>query len=132
MRPVLCLLLLTGCIDVIDARWDLDLETVDRASLVMRIACAMSEEPSEAPRLLISDVILPHMSGPELRERLLTELHDLPCLFISGYTARFAAGDLGQGVEFLQKPFSPFELVRRARRILDGRGGRGEPPAAKE
>jgi PAS domain S-box-containing protein len=71
--------------------------------------------------LLISDIVLPNMSGPELA-RCLGDLYPgLRSLFISAYPNDFliAQGRLEPGVETLEKPFSREALTRRVRQLLD-------------
>ncbi|HIE96472.1 MAG TPA: response regulator [Planctomycetes bacterium] len=68
-------------------------------------------------RLLITDVVMPAMNGPELASRLRSEKPDLPILYMSGYTNdAIAELDLAdfQAV-FLQKPFTPSEFVAKVR-----------------
>jgi nitrogen-specific signal transduction histidine kinase/ActR/RegA family two-component response regulator len=71
--------------------------------------------------LLITDVVMPEMSGPELAERLAERWPDLRVLFVSGYTddAVVAHGLIESTVDFLPKPFPQDELARRVRRALD-------------
>ena len=78
--------------------------------------------------LLISDVVMPDMRGPELGRRLLTERPEIRALFISGYAdgsspnrGEFSA-QFGATVPFLQKPFSPETLARKVREVLDQPG----------
>ncbi len=71
--------------------------------------------------LLISDVVMPDMNGRDLAERLTHEQPAMRILFISGYTSQILDG---QGVreedpELLPKPFSPADLTKRVREILD-------------
>jgi signal transduction histidine kinase/ActR/RegA family two-component response regulator len=77
--------------------------------------------------LLVTDVILPVMNGPDLVKRVHAMRPGLPVLFISGYTDRalIHRNQRERGTEFLQKPFRPDDLVRRVREILDGRRDRG-------
>ncbi len=58
--------------------------------------------------MLITDVVMPHLSGPELATKLATARPDVKILFISGYTddTVFRHGVLEGGVAFLQKPFN--------------------------
>jgi predicted ATPase/signal transduction histidine kinase/ActR/RegA family two-component response regulator len=76
--------------------------------------------------LLITDVLMPHMNGPQLAKRLQQVLPDMGILFLSGYTADAA---LRQGLHveaaFLQKPFSPDALARKTREVLDRRRAKG-------
>ena len=70
--------------------------------------------------LLLTDVLMPGLSGPELSERV-DALHGvLPTLFISGHTdnARLRRGDLPPHQRFLQKPFAPADLSRALRELL--------------
>lgn len=64
--------------------------------------------------LLVSDVVLGGLSGPELAVKLKARRPALKTLLMSGY----AATPVGPVDDFLAKPFSPFELARRVRRIL--------------
>jgi PAS domain S-box-containing protein len=71
--------------------------------------------------VLVTDVIMPGLSGPEVAERLSPD-GSLRTLFLSGYTAD-ALGDRGElppGSAFLEKPFSPTALLGALRALLDG------------
>lgn len=71
--------------------------------------------------LMVSDIVMPHMNGPEIYERIAPVCPGLRVLFMSGYTdsAIVENGALEHGVPFLQKPFTPEGLVRKVREILD-------------
>lgn len=71
--------------------------------------------------LLLTDVIMPGMSGRELADMVRPIRSDLKVLYISGYTdsAISRHGVLDDGVAFLQKPFSPTDIVRKVRQVLD-------------
>ena len=71
--------------------------------------------------LLVSDVVLEQMSGPELAKRLLALRSDLKVLFVSGYTddAIIHQGVLTSDTAFLQKPFTTEALARKIRQVLD-------------
>jgi len=71
--------------------------------------------------LLMTDVVLPGLSGPEVARRLVTTRTDTRVLYLSGYTndAVLRRGVLEAGVAFLQKPFTPGVLGRKIREVLD-------------
>ncbi|MGH7581509.1 MAG: PAS domain S-box protein [Gemmatimonadales bacterium] len=73
--------------------------------------------------LVISDVVMPELSGRELGARLALLQPELPVLYISGYTGDdvIQRGLLEPGVPFQQKPFTPEGLARKVRDMLDGR-----------
>jgi signal transduction histidine kinase/sensor domain CHASE-containing protein/ActR/RegA family two-component response regulator len=72
--------------------------------------------------MLITDVVMPHLSGPELATKLSSERPALKVLFISGYTddTVFRHGVLEGGVAFLQKPFNLKALAQKIREVLNG------------
>jgi len=73
------------------------------------------------PDLLLTDVVLPGQSGPQLAATLEERSPGLRVLFVSGY-ARDALGRaqiLGENVQFLQKPFTLNALLRKIRTLLD-------------
>ncbi len=79
-------------------------------------------EAHEGPiALLVTDVVMPDMSGPLLAERLVVRWPQMKVLYISGYAAGEAreSGILSAKVTFLQKPFSKDELLRKVRETLD-------------
>jgi two-component system cell cycle sensor histidine kinase/response regulator CckA len=71
--------------------------------------------------LLLTDVVMPEMSGRELAERFATLKPHAKVLFMSGYTddAIIRHGVLRPGTAYLQKPFSPETLAKKVREILD-------------
>jgi two-component system cell cycle sensor histidine kinase/response regulator CckA len=71
--------------------------------------------------LLVTDVVMPHMSGKELAHKLEELFPRMKKLFISGYTANAIVHRdvLDSGLEFMQKPFSSREFLSKVRDILD-------------
>jgi len=76
---------------------------------------------SDPIHLIILDVILPNMDGPDLAEQFLQRHPECRCLFVSGLpdTPRVAKQILGRGLPFLAKPFLPQALVKKVRAVLD-------------
>lgn len=72
-------------------------------------------------RLVIADVVMPHMGGKMMAEWLKSCYPDLKVLFTSGYTddAIVHHGVLQPGVAFLPKPYNPASLARKVREVLD-------------
>jgi PAS domain S-box-containing protein len=78
----------------------------------------------QAVSLVITDVIMPGMRGNELVKLIRQRDHDMPVLYLSGYTdnEELVSGDEAAApTEFLAKPFSPPDLARKLRRLLDAR-----------
>ncbi|MEE4315068.1 MAG: PAS domain-containing protein [Desulfofustis sp.] len=73
--------------------------------------------------LLLTDVVMPEMSGPEAAAIISTMQTGLQILFMSGYTedAIVRHGVLGNDINFLQKPVGPKQLAHAVRRCLDNR-----------
>ena len=71
--------------------------------------------------ILVTDVMMPRMSGMELAGRVQTLWPKTRTLFLSGYSAAAAVseGVLAEGVAFLEKPFSPRQLANKVREVLD-------------
>jgi len=92
----------------------------------------VAEDPEEALRLaaayhgiihlLVTDVVMPGMSGYDLAHRLSELRPDIKCLFMSGFAADFIPhkGILDTGLNFLAKPFSRDVLARKVREVLGG------------
>jgi two-component system cell cycle sensor histidine kinase/response regulator CckA len=84
-------------------------------------AISRAHEHPARVELLLTDVMLPGMNGPELA-RAIARLHpEARVLFISGYTdkAVIHQGLVGSGAAFLQKPFTAESLLRAIRALLD-------------
>jgi PAS domain S-box-containing protein len=73
--------------------------------------------------LVLSDVMMPHVNGLQLRERAATLRPDAKFLFMSGYSEEIVENLWAQGCAFLEKPFLPDELVGKVRELLKGEGG---------
>jgi CheY-like chemotaxis protein len=71
--------------------------------------------------LLFTDVVMPHMNGKELSDRVRMLFPQTKILFTSAYTesAVVHQGALNPGVELLQKPFTPSALALKVREVLD-------------
>jgi two-component system cell cycle sensor histidine kinase/response regulator CckA len=78
--------------------------------------------------LLLTDVVMPKMSGPELARRLTAGLPTLKVLYMSGYTDDSAVryGLVDGAVAYVQKPITPGSLTAKVREVLD-RPGEGTP-----
>ncbi len=102
------------------------LQAPDGESALQRLAG--SDEPVD---LLLTDVVLPGMSGPKLAETLAGERGNLAVLFMSGYPQDMLGGrpELPAHVAFIAKPFKPRDLAARVREVLDARGRAGRAPA---
>jgi CheY-like chemotaxis protein len=84
-------------------------------------ALALAATWSAAIDLLLTDVIMPEMNGPQLAAQLSAQRPGLRVLYASGYAAD-ALGPLGlatREVDLIQKPFTPGGLARRVRQALD-------------
>ena len=86
-------------------------------------ALEIVEQEGDALELLITDLVMPEMTGYELAERILETLPGIGVIYISGYAPDRVIPErrLAEELTFLQKPFPPRDLVRAARRVLDAR-----------
>jgi PAS domain S-box-containing protein len=84
-------------------------------------ALKMAEARNWAVHLLLTDVIMPGGSGPDVADRLKERCPDLKILYMSGYTGTAMAhqGILKSGNPLLQKPYSPDALLQKVREVLD-------------
>src|SRR5499427_4405068 len=81
----------------------------------------LSDTPGREIALVLTDVVMPTMSGRELVRRLTDKHPHLRVLYMSGYTDNVitSGGVLEPGLAFLQKPFTPASLARKVREVLD-------------
>ncbi|HKJ00247.1 MAG TPA: PAS domain S-box protein [bacterium] len=85
----------------------------------------IARESEESIDLLLTDVVMPGLSGPQLVEKLGAEQPDLHVLYMTGYTENTIVQHLGPGQlpEIVHKPFSPDALLHGVRRALRGPEG---------
>jgi signal transduction histidine kinase len=84
-------------------------------------ARALSDQHPGAVDLLLSDLVMPGIGGPELAEAIRIKRPATKILFMSGYTERAAhqRSTLKKDEAFIQKPFGPAALARKVREVLD-------------
>lgn len=92
-----------------------------------RTALEIARKRSTRIHLLLTDVVMPEMSGRKLSEEFSSLRKESKVLFMSGYTddAIVRHGVMSAGVDYLQKPFSGDALLRKVREVLDRRNGHG-------
>jgi PAS domain S-box-containing protein len=89
-------------------------------------ALRVAERHTDAIHLMVTDVVMPHMSGRDLAERLSTVRPRMKVLFMSGYTDHAVMHrDLTPGSAFIQKPFTPEAFARAVRTVLDAESVHG-------
>jgi len=90
---------------------------------------AVAERHADPIDLVITDVVMPNTSGPELVARLQEVRPGVPILYVSGRSdhAIFRGGALRGDVALVEKPFTPADLAAKVRAALDGRAPKLEP-----
>jgi CheY-like chemotaxis protein len=89
------------------------------------VAISLCQLHPEKIHLLLTDVVMPGMSGSEMAEKIAAMRPGIGILFMSGYTDNtvLRRGSVGQNSSFLQKPFSPTILGKKIRDMLDQQSG---------
>jgi PAS domain S-box-containing protein len=89
-------------------------------------ALSIARNESETIHMLITDVVMPEMSGPELADRVRKLRPGMRVLYMSGYTddEMLCRKGLPENSEFLQKPFTPHQFLQKARATLGTRPAR--------
>jgi two-component system, cell cycle sensor histidine kinase and response regulator CckA len=83
-------------------------------------AVALITQRREPVNLLLTDIVMPSMSGGELADKLSHDYPFMRVLFTSGYMDDSVVNEIvARGAQFLPKPFSPEVLMRKVRDVLD-------------
>ena len=83
-------------------------------------AVQVAERNGEAIALVVLDMVMPRLSGPEAYRRILALRPGLPAVFVTGYSAEMAAVEgFGENLIVLQKPYAPAQLAGAVRQVLD-------------
>ncbi len=107
-------------ISLLVARWITGYTVIEAANGDEALQFVTSH-PEYTLQLLLTDIIMPHLGGNILAERLKASYPGLKVLFISGYTDDILrqAERLRAKVPFLSKPFTPTALAQKVRAVLD-------------
>ena len=81
-------------------------------------ALRLSEQYDGPIHLMVTDLVMPGMSAPEIVERLKTQRAETRVMCMSGYTDQ-ASSQCGSSMPFLAKPFAPERLAAKVREVLD-------------
>ncbi len=84
-------------------------------------ALEIAERHPAPIHLLLSDIVMPELSGPDLAQRVVRHRRDVRVLYMSGFSNRLGAGvgALSAGVGLLEKPFTPEGLATSVRECLN-------------
>lgn len=97
-------------------------------------ALQLSDDYTGTIDLLLTDIVMPIMSGPELVEQFAPRRPEAKVIFMSGYAEgdAFEEGLPESGATFIQKPFAPNDLADKVRAVLDGAEERSPSPVSSE
>jgi two-component system cell cycle sensor histidine kinase/response regulator CckA len=97
-------------------------------------AIELAEKYDGTIHALISDVILPALSGSDLAKKLLVRRPAMKVLYVSGYPGEMLShqGVLKTGITLLQKPYTQQALLHKLRELLDGRTTGSDSTISKE
>ena len=82
-------------------------------------AIAIAEQQTSDIDLLITDMVMPGTPGPEMATKLAARFPNMKSIFMSGYSADAFKKEMGAPDYYLEKPFSPHQLIHVVRRVLD-------------
>jgi two-component system, cell cycle sensor histidine kinase and response regulator CckA len=84
------------------------------------VALRLAEEYPDDIHLIVTDVVMPEMNGPQLAQKIAIARPDIRCLYMSGYTADIIDQHKlkAQKIYCLEKPFSPHKLAVKVREVL--------------
>jgi two-component system cell cycle sensor histidine kinase/response regulator CckA len=84
-----------------------------------RVALDLAEKGNFSVDLLVTDIVMPQMNGPELYRRMLKLIPTLPVLYMSGYSGQTIQEIMqGEKAHFLSKPFKPSKLLEQVTHML--------------
>ncbi len=84
-------------------------------------ALRISRDHAGPIHLLLTDVLMPEMTGPALAEQIRSFRPDIRILYMSGYTGNVfpACSDSQSTIAYIQKPFTPADLTDKVREVLE-------------
>ena len=84
-------------------------------------ALLLANKHASSIQLLLTDVVMPQMTGPEVAEKVKILRPSIKVLYMSGYPDHpaFAKGGITRDTPFLQKPFESKALIQKVREVLD-------------